>query len=97
MQPELFMKKIRMTYHKYDILEEKLEKLQTSASPAYPTMWEVDHYIRPNVQKYIKYILWLLKQDVTLTKEEKEVQAELRKIVYDCIDLYEPKEASYDG
>lgn len=86
------MKKIKMTYDNFDKLEEALENLETQAVPAYPTQWEVDHYIRPNFEKYLKYIMWLLSQDVELTEEELKIQKELRNMLYQNLELYDREE-----
>lgn len=85
--------KVCMTYDQYDKMEENLENFKPeTVKPAYPTMREVDHYIRPNLQKYLKYITWLLKQEVELSEEEKKVQKELRNILYENLTLYDPEE-----
>ena len=86
------MRKIKMSYDKFDELEKSLEDLETQAVPAYPTQWEIDHYIRPNFQKYLKYIIWLLSQDVELTEEEQKIQKKLRNMLYKNVELYDEEE-----
>ena len=53
---------------------------------------EIDHYIRPNFQKYLKYIIWLLSQDVELTEEERKIQKKLRNMLYKNVELYDEEE-----
>lgn len=86
------MRKIKMSYDKFDELEKSLEDLETQAVPVYPTQWEIDHYIRPNFQKYLKYIIWLLSQDVELTEEERKIQKKLRNMLYKNVELYDEEE-----
>lgn len=74
--------RIICSYDDYDRLEEIFERMSFKADEYVPTMDELKNEVEPNIQKYIKFLLWV---DLTGIKteenslERKEIQRLLRE------------------
>ena len=71
-----------MTYEKFDDLCEKVTNYKYKPDGWYPTLEEINKYIKPEPQKYISFILWILENnELPKTKEDKEIVRELNEIL----------------
>ena len=62
--------RIICSYDDYDCLEEIFERMSFKADEYVPTMDELKNEVEPNIQKYIKFLLWV---DLTGIKTEENL------------------------
>lgn len=68
-------KKIKMTFDKYDKLEEKCMNAQYELDGWYPTIEDIQKFVEPSPDKFISFLIFLANQDV------KEEQIEAKKYI----------------
>lgn len=78
---------MKLTYEQYDELSESIKNLDTNAKPAFPTQEEINKYVRPNFEKYVLYVMFVLERGNPLTEEEKISRKELTKLMYEKIQF----------
>ncbi len=79
------------SYDDYDHLEEIIQKMIFKADEYVPTMEELKKEIEPNIEEYIKFLLWI---DITGIKtEENELERkEVRRLLREYFVLVENTE-----
>ena len=79
-----------MTYDKFDKLCEKVTNFDYKPNGWYPTLREIEKYIKPNPTGYIPFILWILENnELPQTDEEKEIVRKLNEIIRENISFKE--------
>lgn len=76
-----------LTEKELDRIEKKVKRCKYTAE-WFPTMHEIEQFIKPNPEKYTEFIIWMLNsvKGMKLTEEQKAVRKVLYDILYELSD-----------
>ena len=79
---------MKMTFDEMCELYDKMENMEFSVDRWYPTKEDIEKFVLPNPEKYVKFLVWLTQNPhLCMTREEKNVEKIINRILNNTIDV----------
>lgn len=84
---------MNMTFDEMCALYDKMENMEFSVDRWYPSEEDIEKYVLPNPEKYVKFLVWLTQNPhLCMTREEKKVEKMINRILTDTINVLDDDE-----
>lgn len=80
----------------YNVIDCIVE-VKTYTTDWFVTKDHIENIIKPNLNKYYEFILFILETCIPITKEEKEIKKELEDLIKNYVDIVNDNNIEEDG